>query len=684
MSKKNKKKVKQKSNIHIIVILIILIAVATFCDLYLNIGNGEYVKTIQNYMSYIEKGQFADMYKMLTNESKDKISEEVFIARNKNIYEGIEAENIKISNITVNKEKSEVTYKTSMNTLAGKLEFRNTVFIENDEENGYKISWNSSVIFPDLKDATYKVKISTIKAKRGNILDRNEEILAYDGKASWIGVVPGKMSEDKQDIEKIAKLLDIESEFINSQLSKEYVKEGTFVPIKTIRKNETELKEELLKINGIMITDKDVRIYPYEEATSHLLGYVQTISEEELQEKKKNGYASNSLIGKAGLELAYEDTLHGIDGCEIYIENEDGNKVKSLVTKSEKNGKNLKLTIDIKIQEVVYDEFKEDKSASVIINPKTGEVLALVSMPTFNSNDFSLGMTNTMWNDLNKDENNPLFNRFTASYVPGSTFKPIMGAIGISENIFTADEDFGKSTKEWKKDESWGDFKVTTLDTYSGTTNLKNAMVYSDNIYFAKAALKIGTTLLENYSKKIGFGEDIDSSLKLAISQISNTGKIDSEKQLAATGYGQAEVLVNPIFMASIYSAFLNEGNMIKPYLEYNSKKDIEYLKEGVFTKEAANEIKETLIQVVEDPEGTGRFAKIDNIKIGGKTGTAEIKKDQNDENGTEIGWFNAFIADENSSQQLLIVTLVEDVKEKEGSHYVVTKVRNIIEKCIE
>lgn len=212
---------------------------------------------------------------------------------------------------------------------------------------------------------------------------------------------------------------------------------------------------------------------------------------------------------------------------------------------------------------------------------------------------------------------------------------------------------------------------------------MQNALIYSDNIYFAKAALKIGASELSKYAKKIGFGEIFEFVQNLEKSQISNNGKIDSEGQLANTGYGQAEVLVNPIFMASLYSAFVNSGNMIKPYIQYNEKPNSEILKNEAFTEEAANIIKEDLIQVVENPKGTGHQAFIDGLKIAGKTGTAEIKKEQNDNDGTEIGWFNAFIVDENSSKQFLIISLVEDVKNRGGSHYVVPKVKNIIQEYL-
>ena len=169
--------------------------------------------------------------------------------------------------------------------------------------------------------------------------------------------------------------------------------------------------------------------------------------------------------------------------------------------------------------------------------------------------------------------------------------------------------------------------------------------------------------------------------LQTTSSQYANNNTFSSEGAIADTGYGQSEVLVNPIHMASIYSAFVNDGNMIMPYIEYKENKNPEYLVKDAFSKDSANEIKQDLQQVVDDPAGTANSAKISGIKLAGKTGTAEIKKSKEDIEGTEIGWFNAFIADENSSEQLLMISMVEDVKNRGGSHYVIPKVKSIFEK---
>jgi len=238
-------------------------------------------------------------------------------------------------------------------------------------------------------------------------------------------------------------------------------------------------------------------------------------------------------------------------------------------------------------------------------------------------------------------------------------------------------EEVGKS---WQNSESWGTYKISTLTEYSVPANLKNALIYSDNIYFAKMALKIGEETLSKRLLNIGFDKEIPFIQGMSKSQFSDDNKFTSEIQLADTGYGQGKVLVNPLHMASIYSAFVNEGNMIKPYLEYNNSAKPEYWIENAFTKEAANTIKENLIQVVEDSNGTAHSAKINGMTIAGKTGTAEIKNSQDDENGTELGWFNAFRISDKPEEQLLIINMIEDVKDKGGSHYLLPKVRSMFQ----
>lgn len=687
----------------LIVFIILVVAIgATYGYFYYNgtqERNNDPKEVFTNYFEALKNKNYEKMYSYLSEESKDTIKNELikeensknkdelakeyFINRNKNIYEGIQANNfeIEITQVNeVNSEKTQIKYQTSMNTVAGKINFSNTAtFIKADDKKFY-LSWSSKLIYPEL-DSTDKIRVSSISALRGQLLDRNGEYLAKRGTVSSVGLVPGKMGTDKeQDIKKMAEILGITSEDINKKLSASYVKDDVFVPIKTLSELNQNISDSLLKIKGVKIVDEEKREYPLGEKISHLVGYVQGITAEDLQANQGKGYSANSVIGKSGLEKIYEDRLRGNAGYEIYIADSSEQKKHTIVKREKKDGDDIKLTIDSNLQTKIYDDLKNEKSSTVVINPKTGEILALVSTPSYDSNDFVNGMSTEKWNELSNNKNNPLISRFQSTWAPGSSFKPVVGAIGLTSQKFTANQNFGKTGTSWQKDSSWGKFKVTTHAQYSGPANLRNALIYSDNIYFAKAALKIGaSTLIENLNK-IGFGLNVPCTIDTSKSQYANSNGIDSEGLLANTGYGQGEVLVNPIHMASIYSAFVNEGNMIKPYLEYkqNASSNSEYWIKEAFTKEAAETIRDDLVQVVENAGGTGHGAKTPGLKLAGKTGTAEIKKSTTDKTGTELGWFNAFIADDSSQKQMLVVCMIEDVKNRNGSLYVVPRVKKM------
>lgn len=666
----------------IVAIILIVVAVGVAIVIYNNnkdLNTPEEV--LRQYMSYIEEKEYDKMYELLTIDSKNKVSKEDFITRNKNIYEGIEVANIVIENIQIeelDKENRKITYYTKMDTIAGKVDFTNSMKLIKNEDRKYDIIWTDKLIFPQLGKED-KVRVSTLPSQRGQILDRNGVVLAGQGNVYSAGLVLGKMSENKEsDIAKIAELLEVSTESINKALSASYVKEDTFVPIKTFSKNNQSLKDSLLQIKGIKISEVKSRVYPLEDKISHLIGYVQNISAEDLEKNEAKGYTTKSIIGKSGLEKLYEERLRGIDGCEIYLIDSKGNRKETIAKNDLKNGEDIKLTIDSKLQEKIYNQFKNDNSANVAINPKTGEVLALVSTPAYDSNDFILGMTNTKWNDLKDNVNKPLYNRYQATWVPGSSFKPVIASIGLTTEKMSEKENYGRSGLSWQKDSSWGTYKVTTLVEYGENVNLRNALIYSDNIYFAKSALKIGADTLAEQLLKIGFNQEIPFEQTMTKSQFAEENKFGSEIQLADTGYGQGKVLVNPLHMAAIYSAFVNEGNIIQPYLVYQEEAKAKYWIEGAFTKQAAQIVRDDLIQVVEDNNGTAHSAKIQGVTMAGKTGTAEIKQSKEDTTGTELGWFNAFKVNDDRNNQLLLVSMVENVKERGGSHYLLPKVKEI------
>jgi len=645
------------------------------------------------YMDHIPKQEYEEMYAMLHIEASGNVSQEKFVTRNSAIYEGIEARNMAVQIIAYDEEQMSVTYQTAFDTVAGTISFENeALFLKG--EDGYKLVWDDSMIFPNLTSAD-KVRVSTTQAERGEILDRNGRVLAGKGTASSVGIVPGKLENKEEAIAKIAELLEIAPEVIEKKLSAKWVKDDSFVPIKIIPKvekielmkykpdqkvlKENERHETLLEIPGVMISDVEVREYPLGETAAHLVGYVQSVTAEDLEEHAGEGYTANSVIGKSGMEGLFEKELKGKNGCRVYIVNSEGKEKEELAYILVQDGHNIKLTIDANLQSSLYEQFKEDKSCSIAMNPYSGEILALVSTPSYDNNDFIMGLSSEQWTALNEDEDKPMYNRFRQVWCPGSTFKPIIAAIGLQSGAINPTEDYGNVGLSWQKDASWGSYYVTTLHAYEPVI-LENALIYSDNIYFAKAALKIGSEEMESSLTGLGFNEELPFEIKMAESQFSNTDGIETEIQLADSGYGQGQILVNPLHMACIYSAFCNEGNIIKPYLVYQNEAEIEYWIPGAFSNETASRVLEGTKKVVNDSTGTGYAAHRNDIVLAGKTGTAEIKASKEDTSGTELGWFAIYTAEKDIECPILIISMVEDVKGRGGSGYVVKKDSLVLE----
>ena len=645
------------------------------------------------YMNHIPAQEYEQMYAMLHIEASGNVSQKDFIKRNSAIYEGIEIQNMAVEIIAYDEEQLTVTYQTSFDTVAGEISFENEAFFL-EGEDGYKLVWDNSLIFPNLA-STDKVRVSTTQANRGEILDRNGRVLAGKGTASSVGIVPGKLENREEAIAKIAELLETTPEVIEKKLSAQWVKDDSFVPIKTIPRveeiellkveqdedvlKEKERHESLLAIPGVMISDVEVREYPLGEAAAHLVGYVQSVTAEDLEEHAGEGYTANSVIGRSGMEGLFEKELKGQNGCRIYIVNSEGKEKEELACILVQHGQDIKLTIDASLQIALYEQFQEDKSCSVAMNPYTGEVLALVSTPSYDNNDFIMGLSSEQWTALNDDEDKPMYNRFRQVWCPGSTFKPVTVAVGLESGAIDPNEDYGNVGLSWQKDASWGSYYVTTLHAYEPVI-LENALIYSDNIYFAKAALKIGYEEMESSLTQLGFNAELPFEIKMAKSQYSNSESIETEIQLADSGYGQGQVLVNPLHLACIYSAFCNEGNIIKPYLVYQNEVSAEYWISGAFSSETASRVLEGTKKVVNDSHGTGYAAHRDDIVLAGKTGTAEIKASKDDTSGTELGWFAVFTAEETVERPILIISMVEDVKGRGGSGYVVKKDSLVLE----
>ncbi len=638
-----------------LVAIVVIVAVVLF---FLLSGNNN-ESTLKNFYAQISEKKYEDMYNSLSSESQKSYDQQTFVERNQNIYEGIEASDFQIE--VTDETDNELTYNVKMNTIAGEVTFENKTTIEDG-----KIVWDDSFIFPDLTQND-RVRVSEDEAIRGQILDRNGKMLAGQGEAYSVGLVRGKLNGEN-NYDQLAELLGLTKESIQKTMSASWIQDDSFVPLTTIPSTDTQLENQLLQIPGVQLNTVEVRTYPYGEVTSHLTGYMQQVTAEDLEKHQGEGYTETSMIGRSGIEAAYEKQLKGTNGATISIVDENGSTKSTVASQEKHDGQDITLTIDIDLQRDLYNAFDEDQSASVAMNPTNGEVLALVSTPSFDSNDFIYGFSTEEWDDLNNDEDQPLTNRFRATWVPGSTMKSITAAIGLETDSLDASKDFGAEMK-WQKDSSWGDYFVTTLHA-PNPNNLRNALIYSDNVYFAKAALEIGKDNLEKGYKSLMIGEDIPFELALTKSQYTSDS-FDDEILIADSGYGQGQILMNPVQMTSIYSSFMNDGKMMTPHVVKSTEASVWA---EPFSKETTDEIKSDLIQVVEDNNGTAHALNNSQYQLAAKTGTGEIKDSQDDTTGTELGWLS--VASTDSSKPIVITTMVEDVKGRGGSNYVVNGVK--------
>lgn len=622
--------------------------------------------------------KFAEMYNFLSAETKEKVKKEEFVDRYKKIYSDLEINNLKVKfkkpkeETDKKAEKAEFPFSVTMDSMAGEISFDHSalwVKEEREKETNWYLNWDSTFIFPQLQEGD-KVGISTVPAQRGEILDKNGAGLAINGEANEIGIVPANIEgKEQQVIAALSEVLGISTEQIENALNATWVQPEHFVPIKKIPVDQEELLQEAVAIDGVVNRKVKARQYPLGEAAAHLIGYVGPITAEELEKREGQGYGSNDVIGKRGLEQVLEERLRGESGVKITVKKEDGTQ-EVIAEKEVKNGEDVQLTIDRTVQGTLFSQMNGEAGTAAAIHPITGETLALVSSPSFNPNTLTLGATSAQWKELEDNEKNPLLNRFSATYAPGSVMKPITAAIGLQEGAIDWKKTINVNGLKWQKDSSWGSYHVTRVSD-KPDVNLERALLYSDNIYFAQAALSIGK---EEFLSGLGnFGFDSKEFKYAYPIQISKAGKIDSEVALADSGYGQAQVETNVLHLASTYTFLVNNGNMIKPVLLAEEEKG-QVWHEGLVSAADADKLSAALGRVVQDPAGTANMGKIEGYPLAGKTGTAELKKAQG-EKGAEYGWFVGYNT-ENPS--LLIAMMIEEVQGRGGSAVPVKIVKNV------
>ena len=577
-------------------------------------------------------------------------------ARNQAVFDRVGASDIKITNVKTKKYDSktyELSFTANMNTKIGKLSAQHYEAPIVKVGDNWRIQWSPRLLFPSM-DGKDTVQIDLIAATRGQIYDRNNQLLAKNGDVTQAGLVPGKLgtgADRTANLEKIAAAWDVKVTSLETLLKQSWVTDDTFVPVKIVTDSPV--------MTGAAYQTIGSRTYPLGEAAAQLIGYVGTATADDI--RKDPTLTANSKIGKTGLEQIYDKQLRGTDGGQISIQN--GDNIHPLLTKKAVNGKSLKLTIDANQQKTAYTQLAGKVGSVVTMNPTNGELLTLASSPSYDPNAFVNGISQTDYDKYANNTSLPFLSRFAQRYAPGSTFKMLTAAIALQNKTITPDTTKSISGLKWQKDSSWGDYKVTrTVDAAS--ENMTQALVNSDNIWFAQVALKMGASA---YLKGLAplFKTQADLPLTMKKAQISNSGKLASETLLADTAYGQGQLLLSPIEQAAMYSTIANGGTMQQPTLIQGTKGK---RTSSVLQANAANTVKTALTHVVSDQAGTAHNLAIDGHTIAAKTGTAELKQKQ-DTDGKENGFLVAMDADKNT---YLTVALIEGT----GSDDVVTAMK--------
>ncbi|MYL50480.1 penicillin-binding transpeptidase domain-containing protein [Halobacillus litoralis] len=633
----------------------------------------------QSYMDHWENGEYGQMYEALSENSKQLLSKEEFVERYTAIYEGIDMENL---SFTYDLPEEEQEYETDdkpsfefdgeLDSLGGPIEFSNAatlVYEEGEESDRWAVQWNSSMIFPQMEEGD-EVRAWTLDPKRGEIFDVKGEPLAVNGGVLDVGLVPGRMEEhteeEKETLKQtVAEILDTTVEDIDQQLNQSWVTADTFVPVGSIAENDQKTKEALeddeLPRGVKLQPNPDARSYPLGEAAAHLIGYIGPIQAEELEELKDEGYTAADQLGKTGLESVLEDQLRGVEGGKVVIQTEAGETKEVLAETAAKDGKDFNLTITSEVQKSLHEQLSGESGTASAVNPMTGDVLALVSAPAYDPNAIVLG----------RDVKSTL-NKFNRTYSPGSTFKPITAAIGLDQGVITPKEELSIKGTTYEQN----GYTVTRVPgaAQDEQVNLKDALVRSDNIYFARKTLEIGGETFLQEAREFGFGEDLPLTFPIENSQLLNGEQFDREALLGDTGFGQGEVQMSSLHLALTYTPFVTGGDLMKPRLvSYEEAGQIWH--ENVMSEDTASIIREDLKAVVEDSAGTAHEPVVEGLSLAGKTGTAELKQSQ-EEDGQENGWF---IAWDTERQDLMVSMMIEDAEG--GSHYVVPKVKNVFEK---
>ncbi len=389
-----------------------------------------------------------------------------------------------------------------------------------------------------------------------------------------------------------------------------------------------------------------MRDYLYGNVLSHVAGYLGKISEEELERFRPYGYRIKDLVGKDGIEKFYNDYLRGTNGgLQVEVDNK-GRQLGLLAVKEPRAGKALYLSIDIGLQKFCDSVLADKKGAIIVMDPFTGEIFALVSHPSFDPNVFARpGNAKEVSALLNNSTDFPMLNRaISGTYAPGSVFKIVVAASALDTGKFSDKDTFsckGVLTVGNRPFRCW-------RQKGHGTLTILGAMKYSCNVFFYQLGLLCGADTIARYAFKLGLGKPVGVDLPGEASGFVPTPSWKRKKlgapwfkgETANYAIGQGYLLVTPIQIVRLVAAIANGGRLVRPFIVSRIEDVDLYHAESRDTgikKDTLRILKECLRGVVNEPHGTGLYARSKNIVVAGKTGTAQNPK------GISHAWFAGF-----------------------------------------
>lgn len=637
---------------------------------------------LDNYVQLLNAYNFGACYALLAPDTQEAITLVDFTQRYQNIFDGIDFQGLTISygDLTVEAGKRYLQSATLTYSSALLDEFTQDVVFSldySDNDSTFYLNWTPAMIFTDLTSST-EVKLRTLRPARGEILDSEHNAYAINSYAESVYVQPSKIEDTSYTVTALASILGMTTVDVEKVLSSSAAVKYDSAVIKAYPpggiSEATESALTTLPGVGVDRTSMTpIRYYPNGSFFAHSMGYTSAITAEELSKLDSSRYDISSYVGRTGLEAAYEDILCGTKGYSLDIYASDGQRLSTVARKEKVDGLDLEVTLDYDLQcraEEMLEQLKDEGNAgaAVVLEPTTGEVLAISSFPDFDPNLFVLNSDpETLASYVAADSNSPLYNRAVqGSYIPGSTVKPLIAAMALDDDVVDENYEFTGEIikKQWTPKGYWPYPPITRVSNYSGPVNMSNAITKSDNIYFADVALKAGWEKLEPFLKMIGFDERIPFDLRVSKPGYLNSGNYENMQLLAATCYGQGELIISPLQMACIFSSLANNGDVMTPRLVRATRRmeGTDYAvvdeysesvwKENIISDHALSTIVPMLRRVVE--EGSGRKIHINGLTICGKTGTAEIGSDKT----REIAWMIAFV--ENADYNRLVCVTLE------------------------